>query len=151
MMIRLITLTLLLACSNALLLRGVNPDDSKKQRKLKSNDNNESGCGGKLSQETMDLFGISDLDCTELVRQDPVCVDAPRLSPDSTCSTTEECRAQNFDWSCFFVPGVNGPTGLPVAACGTREAIASVVDTGKGIGVDFNVPKEICIQDIAIP
>lgn len=152
MMLRNLSLViLLLASSNALLLRGGT------LRKLGSGSGENTGdCGGKISGETLDAFGLgADFNCTMYADKsefDCVATDASLLSPQSTCFTTEECRAQDLSWSCFYVPNVlSGPAGLPLASCGTRESIAASVDTGKVMGVALSVPKEICIKDIAIP
>lgn len=167
MMFRLALVALLVASSNASLLRGGTRGmkHDRQERMLKGkkpkeqgdnrDDTTTGGCGTKLNAETMVAFGLDpNMDCDEIAgdqRDDYGCIPTPsQLSTTSDCVKTEECSSQNSLWSCFVVPGVNGPAGLPVGHCGTRQSVAANVDTGKGIGVAESVPKQIC-PNIAIP
>jgi hypothetical protein len=154
MKMRLALLLLLASASNASLLRG------KDHRELKKGDNKggagenkddstvTGGCGTKLSAETMVAFNLDPaMDCAGMnaVRDDFGCVDSPDpLDPISECTDPAPCKDKDPTWSCFFIPGLYTGPGIPIAKCGTREGIAAEVDTGKGIGVDISVPKEIC-------
>lgn len=150
MIFRTVTLYLLLASSNASLLRGFGGVENKdeKQRRLGSGSGDDTGCGQKLSEETMIAFGLDpNMNCTALSKTDYDCVplsQVPQLSVESTCDSSEDCDVE--DESCFYVPNQVGPVGLPIAHCNTREGAAADVD---GITVDLNVPKQIC-EDIAI-
>lgn len=170
MMLRLALVALLLAASNASLLRGgvggmkhdqeerILKEKNPKEEKGDKRDDTTGGCGIKLSAETMAAFGLPpNMDCNAIAaeqRDDYGCIALPsQIDSSSQCTTTNMCRNMDPTWACYCVPVLSttgGPAGPPVCNCGTRQGIASVQDTGKGIGVDESVPKELC-SDIAIP
>ena len=159
MIFRIVTLSLLLASSNALLLRGnggVNREETKKkERKLKSGDGGGL-CGTKVSAETLIAFGLDpNFDCAALSRSDYACVSISDLNgavPDptlSTCVTSEDCTLPS---NCYYLPNPGGTASAPAANCfATREDAADwVALQPDGQPVNLDVPKEIC-RELQIP
>ena len=159
MIFRIVTLSLLLASSNALLLRGnggVNREETKKkERKLASPDGAGGGCGKKLSAETMIAFGLDPLmNCTAIARSDIPCVTIAELNnlvpaDGSTCTTSEDCTLPS---NCYYLPNPGGPTSQPVANCFVDRAAAAdwVALQPDGEPVNEDVPKEIC-RELQLP
>lgn len=130
-----LVLLLLITASNALLLRGVHKESNdEKERKLKSGTGGDTGCGGKLSDETIFAFGLDpsilSSMCDEAdAQRSETCVEpanVPTGVNTAVCdNVTKFCPT---GLSCYIIRDPGTYLGDPTSVCSTEQGLTATYD-----------------------